>query len=459
MLERMRQDDWFAPEAVSDPCGQEVETSDQRHNLARRMRPRTLEEFAGQRHILAPGRLLHRLITADRIEAVLFYGPPGTGKTSLAHLIARLTHARFLALNAVEATVADLRRATTAAQEAWRRHGQRTLLLIDEIHRFNKAQQDAVLPQVENGVLRLIGATTHNPFFSVNAALISRMQVFELRPLEQTEIVELLGRAVADPQRGFPGQKVEVAPEAAAFLARTCEGDARKALNALELAVLSTPPDAGLVRVGLESAQESIQKKAVVYDRDGDGHYDTISAFIKCVRGSEPDAAVYLLAKMLHAGEDIQFIARRLVILAAEDIGLADPQALVLATACQQAVDFIGMPEARIPLAETTLYLATAPKSNAAYQAIENAMDAVATGRTAEIPPALRDAHYAGARALGHGQGYAYAHDHPEAIAPESMMPMDRRFYLPTGRGYEKTIAERLERWAARRAARAAEGA
>ena len=433
-----------------EPAGGAAESAaavDERHNLARRMRPRTLAEFCGQSHILAPGKLLHRLITSDRIQAVLFHGPPGTGKTSLAHLIALETRCHFAALNAVESTVADLRKTVETAQFIWRQKKQPTLLLIDEIHRFNKAQQDAVLPHVENGVLRLIGATTQNPFFAVNAALVSRMQLFEFRPHTEPEIRGLLERTMADRERAFPGLDVAVDAEALDFLARVSEGDARKALGALEIAVLSTPPSDGAVRVTLPVAEESIQKKAVVYDKDGDGHYDTISAFIKCVRGSEPDAAVYLLAKMLHAGEDIRFISRRLVILAAEDIGLADPQALVLAAACQQAVEFIGLPEARIPLAETTLYLATAPKSNAAYQAIGDAMEAVAKERTEGIPAALKDAHYAGAKKMGHGGGYLYAHDHAEGVAPAAMMPLDRAFYRPTGRGYEKTIAERLERW------------
>lgn len=442
--------DLFAPSDAAPA----VLADDARHNLARRMRPRTLEEFCGQRHILSPGSLLHRLITSDRVEAVLFHGPPGTGKTSLAHLIARITRCEFAALNAVEASVADLRAAVTRAQQAWRAQNRRTLLLIDEIHRFNKAQQDAILPHVENGVLRLIGATTQNPFYSVNAALLSRMQLFELRPLEPEEIGALLARAAGDPERGFPGLEVALDPDAAAFLAERCEGDARRALGALEVAVLSTPSAGGRVRVTLAVAEESIQKKAVVYDRDGDGHYDTISAFIKCVRGSEPDAAIYLLAKMLHAGEDIRFIARRLVILASEDIGLADPQALVLAAACLQAVEFTGLPEARIPLAETTLYLATAPKSNSAILAIDAAAADVASARTRPVPQALKDAHYAGAKQLGRGAGYQYAHDHPGGVAPDPMMPLDAVYYRPSGRGHEKIVAERLERWKALRARR-----
>lgn len=448
MVSPMSQDDWFAAEVPpADATVREESGTDPRHNLARRLRPRTLEEFVGQRHLLAPGRLLHRLITTDRIQAVLFYGPPGTGKTSLAHLIASLTRCHFVALNAVEATVADLRQTAATARERWQSSRQRTLLLIDEIHRFNKAQQDAILPHVENGLLCLIGATTQNPFFSVNAALISRMQVFELKPLEEADLIRLLQRAAGDTERGFPNLRVELDAEAAAFLARACDGDARRALNALEVAVLSTTPHDHSVRVDLATAQESIQKKAVVYDHDGDGHYDTISAFIKCVRGSEPDAAIYFLAKMLHAGEDIRFIARRLIILAAEDIGLADPHALVLATACQQAVEFLGLPEARIPLAETTLYLATAPKSNSAYQAINAAAQAIASGRTLTIPPALRDSHYAGAARLGHGKDYLYAHDFPHAIAPQLMMPAVPAFYQPTRHGHEQTIRKRLEHW------------
>ncbi|MDD5262934.1 MAG: replication-associated recombination protein A [Methylacidiphilales bacterium] len=422
-----------------------------RLNLAARMRPLTLEEFAGQQHILAPGKLLHRLITSGRFSALLFYGPPGTGKTSLAHLIANTCGERFTALNAVESSVAELRKTVEEAEFTWRHNGKRTLVLVDEIHRFNKSQQDALLPHVEMGTIRLIGSTTQNPFFSVNAALISRMQVFEFRPLSESEIVPVLRRALSDPDKGLASSRVQADDEALAHLAKICDGDVRKALNALEVGVLSSPQQGGAIHFTLEVAEESIQRKAVVYDRDGDSHYDTISAFIKCVRGSEPDAALYLLAKMLHAGEEVRFIARRLVISAAEDIGLADPQALVLAVACQQAVEFIGLPEARIPLAETTVYLATAPKSNAAYAAGEEAARAISEGRTLEVPVALRDSHYAGAKKLGHGEGYQYAHDFTEGVSPDKMMAEVKSFYKPTGRGYEKTIAERLERWEALR--------
>jgi putative ATPase len=420
---------------------------DTRKNLAARMRPRNLEEFAGQKHILAEGKLLYRLITSNRFSALLFFGPPGTGKTSLAYLIAQITGERFVALNAVEAAVADLRKAVQEAEQHWQVSGKRTILLVDEIHRFNKSQQDALLPHVEHGTIRLVGATTHNPFFYVNPALISRMQVFEFQALMPGDVLPVLRRALTDHERGLAEFHVDATDEALMHLAKVCDGDVRKSLNALEVGVLSTPPTNGLVLFTHAVAQESIQRKAVVYDKDEDAHYDTISAFIKCVRGSEPDAAVYLLAKMLHAGEDIRFIARRLVISAAEDIGLADPQALPLAVACQQAVEFIGMPEARIPLAETTIYLATAPKSNAAYLAGEAAATAIKENRTLEVPNNLKNATYAGEKELGRHVGYQYAHDYEGGIAPDKMMAEVEQFYQPTGRGYEKIIAERLARW------------
>ncbi|MDR1145293.1 MAG: replication-associated recombination protein A [Verrucomicrobiales bacterium] len=423
---------------------------DTRKNLAARMRPRSLDEFAGQSHLLAPGKLLHRLITSNRFSALLFFGPPGTGKTSLAFLIATVSGERFVALNAVEASVSDLRKAVQDAEAHWQTLGKRTILLVDEIHRFNKAQQDALLPHVEHGTVRLVGATTHNPFFYVNPALISRMQVFEFLPLAVEDVLPVLRRALADAERGLGAFKVVADDDALRHLAKVCDGDVRKSLNALEVGVLSTPAGAdtdGAVRFTLTVAQESIQRKAVVYDKDEDAHYDTISAFIKCVRGSEPDAAVYLLAKMLHAGEDIRFIARRLVISAAEDIGLADPRALSLAVACQQAVEFIGLPEARIPLAETTIYLATAPKSNAAYLAGEAAAAAIKEGRTLEVPNNLKNATYDGEKALGRHVGYQYAHDYADGVADEKMFAAVSEFYQPTNRGYEKLIAERLARW------------
>jgi putative ATPase len=443
-------DDLFQP---PESAVAEMSVPDARAPLATRMRPRTLDEYAGQSHLLAPGSLLRRLIESDRLTAALFYGPPGTGKTSLAMLIARRSNDHFVGLNAVEATLAELRTVFTEAEKRWRGRRQRTLLLVDEIHRFNKGQQDAMLPHVEKGTVRLIGATTHNPFFSVNPALLSRMPVFELKSLSIEEIVSLLQRALSDEELGLGKHAATATPEALTHLAKVCEGDARQALNALEVAVLTTPPGpTGAISIDLAAAEASIQKKAVVYDHDDDGHYDTISAFIKAIRGSEPDAAVYWLAKMLYAGEDIRFIARRLVISASEDIGMADPQALILAVAAQHAVEFLGMPEARIPLSEATVYLATAPKSNASYMAVDKATADIESGRVRPVPAAVQDGHYKGASKLGRGQGYQYAHDYEGGVAPELTVPDLPKYYVPTGRGYEKTVAERLERWAALRA-------
>ncbi len=416
--------------------------------LATRFRPRTLDEYAGQAHLLAPGKLLRRAIESDRIASLIFYGPPGTGKTSLAEVIARATRCRFERLSGVESNVNDIRRVIASAANRLRASGGRTILFIDEIHRFNKAQQDVLLPDVENGVVRLIGATTHNPFFYVNAPLVSRSQVFQLEPLAAAELEGLLRRAAADPERGLGTLRLELADEAVRHLAAQADGDARKALNALEIGALTTPPDAdGVIRFTLAAAEESIQKKAVVYDADGDAHYDTVSAFIKSMRGGSPDAALYWLAKMLYAGEDIRFIARRIVICAAEDVGLADPQALVLAVAAQQAVEFVGMPEARIPLAEAAVYVACAPKSNAAYKGIDAALADVKQGVTLEIPRHLRDAHYKGAEKLGHGAAYAYSHDFPGAVAPQDYLPCAKSYYQPTDRGLEKRIRERLAEW------------
>lgn len=442
---------------------------DRRQPLATRMRPQTLEDYAGQQHLLNEGGLLRRLIESDRLSAILLHGPPGTGKTTLAHVIAKHSKSRFVQLNAVEATVSDLRKTMKEAERLWKATERRTLLLVDEIHRFNKAQQDVLLPYVEMGTLKLVGATTANPSFSVNAALVSRMQVFELESLTNEAVVRLLKRALADNERGLGEYNVKADKEALEHLAEISDGDARQALNALEVGILTTEPQTSEegeqspaddeskedsdeterppVHFTLKDAEACIQRKRVRYDADGDQHYDTISAFIKTIRGSEPDAALYLLAKMLHAGEDPRFIARRLIILASEDIGLADPQALPLAVACQQAVEFIGMPEGRIPLSECTLYLATAPKSNASYKAINAALEDVQNRRTEEVPKALRDAHYKGAKDRGHGQGYQYAHDYEEGIAPEAMMPTTGTYYQPTNRGYERSVAERLERW------------
>lgn len=418
--------------------------------LAARMRPRSLNEYAGQRHILSPGQLLRRAIEADRIQSLIFYGPPGTGKTSLAQIIAAQTRSHFERLSGVESNVADMRRVLSAATNRLANKGQSTILFIDEIHRFNKSQQDVLLPDVESGVVRLIGATTHNPFFFVNSPLVSRSQIFELRPLEESDLLELLQRALSDSERGLGFMKIRAEPGALEHIARVADGDARKALNSLEIAALTTPPKPdGTIVVDLTAAEQSIQKKAIVYDGDGDAHYDTISAFIKSMRGSDPDAALYWLAKMIHAGEDPRFIARRIMICAAEDVGLADPMALVLATAANAAAEFVGWPEARIPLAEATVYIATANKSNSAYAAIDAALADVRSGRTIAVPEHLRDAHYKGAKKLGHGEGYAYAHDHPDHFVAQEYLGAARRYYEPTDQGVEKKIKERLENWRA----------
>src|SRR3954464_2022086 len=418
--------------------------------LAARMRPRNLDEYIGQKHILGPGMLLRRAIEADRIQSLIFYGPPGTGKTSLAQIIARQTESKFERLSGVESNVADMRRVLGAAANRLENTGKSTILFIDEIHRFNKSQQDVLLPDVESGVIRLIGATTHNPFFFVNSPLVSRSQIFELRPLEESDLLELLHRALTDDQRGLGHMKIRADDDALRHLARLADGDARKALNSLEIAALTTPPGKdGFIEITLQVAEQSIQKKAVVYDGDGDAHYDTISAFIKSMRGSDVDAALYWLAKMIHAGEDPRFISRRIVICAAEDVGLADPMALVLAAAANQAAEFIGWPEARIPIAEATIYIATANKSNSAVAAIGAALDDVKSGRTVAVPEHLRDAHYKGAKRLGHGEGYDYAHDHPEHFVAQDYLGSAKRYYEPTDQGVEKKIKERVDRWRA----------
>ncbi len=418
--------------------------------LAARMRPRDLSEYVGQQHILGPGKLLRRAIEADRISSILLYGPPGTGKTTLAQIIAAATSSRFERLSGVESTVADIRRVVATAANRLENNGARTILFVDEIHRFNKAQQDVLLPDVESGIIRLIGATTHNPFFYVNSPLVSRSQVFQLEAIPQADLIVLMQRAIADPERGFGGQKIEASSSALEFLAEASDGDARKCLNSLEIALLTTPPDAsGTIHFDLAVAQESIQRKAVVYDADEDGHYDTISAFIKSMRGSDPDAALYWLAKMLYAGEDIRFIARRIVICASEDIGLADSQALVVAVAAQQAVEFVGMPEARIPLAHAVVYLATAPKSNRSYMGIEAATKDIKEGRTLAIPRHLRDTSHKKAAATFAHQGYQYAHDFEGGYVPQAYLPEGRRYYEPSDHGQEKRVKERLDFWRA----------
>ncbi len=412
------------------------------------MRPRTLDEFSGQTHLLGPGQLLRRAIEADRIQSLIFYGPPGTGKTSLAQIIANQTESKFERLSGVESNVADMRRVLSAAANRLENKGRPTLLFIDEIHRFNKAQQDVLLPDVESGVVRLIGATTHNPFFFVNSPLVSRSQIFELRPLTTEELFQVLERALADRQRGLGHLRIKADEPALRHLATVADGDARKALNSVEIAALTTAPaNDGFIHIDLSVAEQCIQKKAVVYDGDEDAHYDTISAFIKSMRGSDPDATLYWLAKMIHAGEDPRFIARRIVIHAAEDVGLADPMALVLATAAVQAAEFIGWPEARIPIAEAALYIATASKSNSVITAIDAALADIRSGRTLPVPEHLRDAHYPGAKRLGHGDGYQYAHDFPEHFVVQDYLGAEKRYYDPTAQGVEKKIKERVEHW------------
>ena len=446
----MARDDLFPAPAEKLPEGKVAPEPDacRSRPLAARMRPRSLDEFAGQSHILGPGQLLRRAIEADRIQSLIFYGPPGTGKTSLAQIIARQTKSKFERLSGVESNVADMRRVLSAAANRLENTGASTILFIDEIHRFNKSQQDVLLPDVESGVIKLIGATTHNPFFFVNSPLVSRSQIFELRPLTEDELFELIQRALIDAERGIGYLKIKIEKEAAHHLAKLADGDARKALNSLEIAALTTPPESdGTIRITLAVAEQSIQKKAVVYDGDGDAHHDTISAFIKSMRGSDPDAALYWLAKMIHAGEDPRFIARRIVICAAEDVGLADPMALVLANACLAASEFVGWPEARIPLAEATIYIATANKSNSAYKAIDAALEDVRSGHTIPVPEHLRSAAYKGAERLGHGQGYQYAHDGKEHFIAQDYLGVDKTFYEPTEQGVEKKIKERLEKW------------
>jgi putative ATPase len=420
--------------------------------LAARMRPRTLEDVVGQEHILGPGKLLRRAIEADRLGSVILYGPPGCGKTSLAEVIANVTHRIFERTNGVLAGVEVLRDLLKKAQAEKAHRGRETILFIDEIHRFNKAQQDVLLPYLEEGACTLIGATTHNPFFFINSPLTSRSQIFQLEPLNEAAVVTLLGRAVQSPD-GLGPLKVQADADALVHLARVCEGDARRALNALEIAALTTPPGAdGVIHLTRVVAEESIQKKAVVYDHDEDGHYDTISAFIKSVRGSDPHAAIYWLAKMLYAGEDPRFVARRLIILASEDIGNADPRALTVTTSALEGVEFVGMPEARIILAQATTYLATAPKSNASYLAIDAAMADVKDGRVLPVPRPLRSTgSKKAAKAFGH-TGYKYAHNGAGHFVDQEYVPTSKVYYKPTDQGYEDTIAKRMMHWEALRA-------
>lgn len=418
--------------------------------LASRLRPTTLDEVAGQKHIIGKDKLLYRAIKADKISSVIFYGPPGTGKTTLAKVIANTTSADFKQINATVANKKDMEEVVEAAKASMGMYGKKTILFIDEIHRFNKSQQDYLLPFVEDGTLTLIGATTENPYFEVNNALLSRSIIFELKPLERQDIKELIYRAVNDEKKGMGSYDAVIAEDAADFLADVCGGDARMALNAIELGILTTErSEDGKIYITLQVAEQCIQKRAARYDKDGDNHYDTISAFIKSMRGSDVDAALYYLARMLYAGESITFIARRIIICAAEDVGLADPQALVVANAAADAVHKIGMPEATLILAEAAAYVASAPKSNASYMGIEAAMNYVKNNPMGAIPAHLQDAHYKGAAKLGHGLNYKYAHDYKNHYVKQQYLPdgmEDITFYQPTDNGYEAKIANHLDR-------------
>jgi putative ATPase len=428
-------------------------SSEERKNtrgpLASRMRPRTIDEFIGQEHIIGEGKLLRRAIKADQLTPMIFFGPPGTGKTTLARIIANTTAANFEQLNAVTSGVADIRRLTSEAKDRTTMYDQKTVLFIDEIHRFNKGQQDALLPFVEDGTIILIGATTESPMFEINQALLSRSRLFRFQHLTNEHINKIIREAIKDETRGFGKYSITIDDQALLHLVDTSNGDARTALNALELAIVTTDPDEkGSIHITLDIAEESIQKRVLQYDKDGDNHYDTISAFIKSIRGSDPDAALYWLAKMIYAGEDPRFIARRLYVHAAEDIGLADPNALLIAQAAAYAIDFVGMPEARIPLAEAVVYLATAPKSNAIISGIDKALRTVEHEKNGNIPLHLRDAHYKGASQLGHGSEYKYPHDFPNGYVPQQYLPdhlKDKTFYHPAPRGYEKTVTKRLD--------------
>jgi len=414
--------------------------------LAVRMRPNSLSEFAGQRHITGEGRLLPRLILADQITSVIFYGPPGTGKTTLAHIIANTTKSHFEFLSAVESNVQDIRHIIAKAKNRLAGTNEKTTLFIDEIHRFNKAQQDVLLPDIETGTIQLIGATTHNPFFSIINPLISRAQIFELYPLKPEEIAAIINRAISDKKYGLGNYNIKLDKKALDLWIEICDGDARRSLNALEIAALTTPASKdGSIYITLDIAIETIQKKPVVYGRGEDNHYDTISAFIKSLRGTDPDSALYWLAKMFYAGEDPLFIARRLVICASEDVGNADPQALALANAAMQSVEFIGMPEARIPLAQATVYIACAPKSNASFLGIEKALEDIKNGRALEVPVHLKDSHYPGAKQLGHGTGYKYTHTGRDHYIKQDYTPEKKRYYIPTELGYEKKIKDWLK--------------
>ncbi len=407
------------------------------------MRPRTVEEFVGQEHFVGPGKLLRRMLHADRLSSLVFYGPPGTGKTTLAQVIANHTQCRCREINAAASGIKELREELREARRHLEATGKRTILFIDELHHFNRTQQDVLLPDVEEGIVTLIGATTQNPFFALNSPLVSRSQIFTFEPLSKDQIKLVLRRTLADKPRGLGQIDVQIAEEALDFLAEMCDGDARRALTALEVGVLSSTERP--VAYSLAVAQDSIQRKALDYDATGDAHYDVASAFIKSMRGSDPDAAIYWLARMLEAGEDPRFITRRMVICASEDVGNADPMALVVATAALQATEFVGLPECQLPLAQAVTYIATAPKSNAAAMAIWNAREDVQQGRTLPVPESLRDAHYPGAKRLGHGEGYQYSHESPTGFVQQHYLPEKREYYRPTNRGHEAAIRQWME--------------
>ena len=430
---------------------QEQEARNRVRPLAARMRPRTIDEFVGQQHFLGPGKLLRRMLEADRLGSVIFYGPPGTGKTSLAELIARHTKSNFLRLNAASAGVKDVRAVLDEARTALETGQKRTVLFIDELHHFNRTQQDVLLPDVEEGVVTLIGATTQNPFFSLVSPLVSRSRVFEFKALEREDVLTLLRRALADRERGLGGRNVTVDEKALEFLAEVSDGDARRALSALEVGILSLSGTETVFDIAV--AQESIQKKAIQYNATGDEHYDAASALIKSMRGSDPDAATYWLARMLEAGEEPRFLARRIVIAAAEDVGNADPMALLIANAAAQVTEFVGMPECRIPLVQAATYVALAPKSNATIKAIDAALDDVRTQRVLPVPVHLRDAHYPGAARLGHGEGYEYAHNHPDGWVAADYMGVEKTYYEPVDRGLEAELLKRLNDFKERRRA------
>lgn len=423
------------------------QTKEEESPLASRLRPTTLEEVVGQEHIIGKDKLLYRAIKADKLSSIIFYGPPGTGKTTLAKVIAHTTSAEFVQINATSAGKKDMEAVVRQAQDHAGMYQKRTILFVDEIHRFNKGQQDYLLPFVEDGTIILIGATTENPYFEVNGALLSRSIIFELHSLSTENIRDLLQRAVQDPKKGMGSYGAQLDEDACEFLADMADGDARAALNAIELAILTTERSEadGIIHITMDVAEECIQKRAVRYDKSGDNHYDTISAFIKSMRGSDPDAAVYYLARMLNAGEDIKFIARRIMICAAEDVSNADPQALVVAVSAAQAIERIGMPEAQIILSQAAAYVASAPKSNSAVNAIGEAMQVVQSQKISGIPAHLQDAHYGGAAQMGRGTGYLYAHDFPNHYVEQQYLPdelVGRKFYIPSEQGYEKQIRE-----------------